>query len=362
MKRFLTLLAAFCLCLPLAACHRYLPENNGEPKPEPDPVVDPGVPADEPMHIDALNVEFAVGGRDVSGLLALQQAFPDELRDALGRQLVEVDEVNVTFGTSGEATLTAMQNGAVQLAFLPAEDYYPYGGGTIVAAELALVPDLALGLLVSDGKDGFFDNALRDALSNLEAVLAPYTGPEAGGVYVYDTALLEQMQRLYETGDAVLLTKSAAVGGKELTLRGVGHRLNDYLWGIRAIEVYDGETLLQTIEMTEAADDPDGGLEEYTECPEPQLLLRAVDANFDGYDDIEVFGWMPNNTVPYFYWLWDAGAKQYAYRFRLQGPTIDPETETLSAEYRESAAASWKDVYQWRDGELVLLSHEPMNG
>lgn len=359
MKRIWTIFPALCLCLGLVGCHSYLPESSGEPKPEPDPIVDPGVPADEPMHIGALNVEFAVDGRDVNDLLALQQAFPDALRDSLSRQLVEVDEVNVTFGTSGEATLTAMQNGAVQLAFLPAEDYYPYGGGTVIAAENASVPDLALGLIVSAGTDELFDNALRDALSRLESVLAPYTAEEAEGVYVYDTALLEQLERLYETGDAVLLTHSAIVGGRELTLRGVGHRLNEYLWGIRAIEAYDGETLLQTIEMTESADD--SGIEGYTECPDPALLLRAVDVNFDGYDDIEVFGWLPNNTVPYFYWLWDPGVKQYAYRFHLQGPTIDPETETLSAEYRESAAESWKDVFRWEDGELVLVSHEPAN-
>ncbi len=37
---------------------------------------------------------------------------------------------------------------------------------------------------------------------------------------------------------------------------------------------------------------------------------------------------------------------------------MDPESKTLRAEYRESAAAYWVDVYEWQNGELVRISHE----
>lgn len=364
MRRFGALLCCLVLCCALVGCrHSYLPENPAGPAPAPEtPAPEPEAPP-EPLHFDTLNVEFSVGGRDVNELLALQAAFPDALTRALDRQSVVADAVAVTFGTSGEATELALQKGTVQLAFLPAEDHYPYRSGAIAAVERGSIPELSLGLVVTavtddDAADSRFANAVREALPKLQAVLASYTGEEAGGVYSFDAELLEQLDRLYRTGDAVLHSESVTAAGKTLVLNGVGRRLNEYLWGISAIEVCDGEELLQTVEMAEAANDPDGGLDERTSCPEPALLFRAVDVNFDGYEDIEVFGWTTNNTIPYFYWLWDPDAKQFVYSFRLQGTTVDPESKTLRAEYRENASLCWRDVYEWQNGELVRISHE----
>lgn len=363
MRRFWALLLCGCLCLALAGCRstKYLPENSGEPQAEPAPL--PAVPETvEPIRLDTLDVEFSVGGRDVNELLKLQAAFPEAMKRALAKQHVEVGSVAVTFGTSGEATELALQNGTVQLAFLPAEDYYPYRSGMIVAVERGDVPELSLGLVVARvtddaAADDRFAAAVRGALPALAETLSAYTGERAAGGYEFDASLLEQLSRLYRTGDAVLLSTDADVAGKALTLRGVGHRLNEYLWGLSAIEVWDGEKQLQTIGMSEAADDPDGGIDGSTSCPEPALLFRAVDVNFDGYADIEVFGWTTNNTIPYFYWLWEPDAQRYVYTFRLQGPTIDAETKTLRASYRESAEISWEDVYEWQDGKPVRVSH-----
>ncbi|MBO4915303.1 MAG: hypothetical protein J5449_08870 [Oscillospiraceae bacterium] len=360
-RRITALLAALALCLGLCACRRYLPENSG--KPQEAPPVTPAEPAageteTEPLTLDALNVEFAVGARDVNELLTLQKRFPDALINALGAQRVDVGKVDVTFSPSGEATQAAMKSGAVQLAFLPAEDYFAYPFGTVIAAEKAAVPELTTGLILSADGGERLVSALRKALPDLKRVLSSYTSETALGTYVFDEEALTQLERLHETGDAQLCAANASVGGKTLTLRGVGHRLNDYLWGIRAIEVYDGETLVQTVSLSDASDDPDGGLDEYSSCPEPEQLFRAVDVNFDGYDDIEVFGWLTNNTIPYFYWLWNSDEKRYEYAFRLQGTTIDPADKTLSAEYRESAELFWRDVYEWRDGVLTQISHE----
>lgn len=360
MKHSLTLLLALALCLVLAACHQYLPE--GEPAAPSEPVddpIDPGVPADEPLELDALNVEFLAGDRDINELMALQRAFPKALADALGLRLVEVDAVNITFGTSAEATAEALRSGAVDIAFLPVETVLEQQLEA-VALEQYDAPDLALTAVVqADGLPVELTQPLLDALPDLTAALAHYTGEEQGGSFVPCTeAFLANLTRLYETGEAVLHTESVVLGDLALTLDGIGSKVNDYAWGIRAIEVRDGDTPLQTIEMTEAADDPDGGLDEYTSCPEPGWLFRTVDANFDGYDDIEVFGWVPNNTIPYFYWLWNPETQQYEYRFRLQGPTIDPSSRTLTAEYRESAAVYWRDTYEWQGGDLALVSHE----
>lgn len=367
------LLLTALLCLLLTACGQQT---------EPGTPDEPSVPVSTPLvvtprKIGALNVEFAAGGRDVNALLALQKKFPQALTDALKKQNVEVDAVNVTFGTSDEATAAALMTGAVDIGFLPAATVMEEGMDGVAAVEQGEGPDLSLGMIVLNqnwetARVTDIAAALRAALPDLQPVLTRYAGvrleagengyEEHGGVYVRCTDdLLDNLYRLYETGDAVLHTETAVVdNGRELTLNGVGHKLNDYNWGVRSIEVYDGEELLQTIEMAEAADDPDVGLglDGYTDCWTPEQTFRAVDVNFDGHEDVEVFGWAPNNTIPYFYWLWNPDTGRYEYAFGLQGTTVHEDTKTLTAEYRESAAEYYRDTYRWKDGALVRTERQ----
>lgn len=203
MKRLGGFLLTVMLCLSLFGCA-------GAAKPD-DPTITPPVPetaetaeeSAEPMTLDALNVEFAVGDRDAAPLLEMQKSFPAVFMTALDGQNVIVKRIDVTFGTSGEATETALRSGAVQLAFLTAEDYFPYRSGLIVAAERSDAPDLAQGLIVlatSDdaAADERLAGALREALPELADVLASYTEPTAGGVYEYDAARIEALSALYE--------------------------------------------------------------------------------------------------------------------------------------------------------------------
>ncbi len=175
----------------------------------------PAAPATAPLTISKMDVEFSVGARDVDALLQLQKDFPQALITVLDKQQVKVDAVNVTFGTSGEATETALRSGAVQLAFLSAEDYYPYRSGMIVAAERGETPDLSLGLVVAAvSEDADADErlaeALRRALPDLADVLAGYTAPYANGIYVYDAASLEQLAALYDKETQAAELTSAA--------------------------------------------------------------------------------------------------------------------------------------------------------
>lgn len=163
--------------------------------------------AKPPFRLDELNVEFAAAGRDTDALLSLRADFPWALTDALERQGVTVGSVNVTFGTSGEATVSAMRSGMVQLAFLPAEDYYPYRTGILVAVEEGVTPDLSLGLLVTaatedPAADERLADALRAALPDLAPALASYTGTAAKGRYSSDLERLEQLSLLYEQSRA----------------------------------------------------------------------------------------------------------------------------------------------------------------
>lgn len=173
-----------------------------------------------------------------------------------------------------------------------------------------------------------------------------------------------------ETEDHVLLTLEAAVdGGRVLRLDAVGKKRPDMdQWGVREIRVYDGDTLIQTLLTQEGIDagGVDGAVDTgYTDCWSPDQVMVVEDMNFDGSGDIGLFGWACNNTIPYYYWLWDAGAGQYRYAFTLQGAEAHPETGEVSASSKNYGGDGPEggyfrtDYYRYdASGELALVRRE----
>lgn len=160
-----------------------------------------------------------------------------------------------------------------------------------------------------------------------------------------------------EAEDHVLLTlESPLADGRTLTLEAVGKKTDEYSYGVREVRVYDREELVQTItaydaieiEWGSAADDLAG---EYTNCWSPEETMEVLDLNFDGNTDFGLFGWTPNNTIPYYYWMWDAEAGQYQYAFTLQGAETHPETGELTSEYKSGSAGSQWITRFYKPGE-----------
>ena len=170
-----------------------------------------------------------------------------------------------------------------------------------------------------------------------------------------------------ETEDHVLLTLEAPLAdGRALTLEAVGKQVDEYSTGVREVRVYDGEDLIQTLlsrEIIEA--EWDEGMSEnfynYTECWSPEESMEVLDLNFDGSTDFGLFGWICNNTIPYYYWTWDPEAEQYQYAFTLQGAEVHPEAQEATAEYKSGSAGSqWiTEVYKPdKNGDLYLVRVE----
>lgn len=169
-----------------------------------------------------------------------------------------------------------------------------------------------------------------------------------------------------ETEDHVLLTLGAPLAdGRTLRLEAVGKVEDEYTCGVREVRVYDGDKLLQTVQAWEAnmAFWGDGDLlpgesvSEYTSCWEPEGCMEAADLNFDGNTDLGLFGWPANNTIPYYYWLWDEETEQYQYAFVLQGAEAHPDTRELTSGYKAGMAGSqWiTEVYRPdENGDLYL--------
>ena len=148
--------------------------------------------------------------------------------------------------------------------------------------------------------------------------------------------------------DTVLLARDAALAdGRKLRLEAVGRVLDDYDCGVREVRVYDGETLLQTVcvrEVIEEVWDFGGGIlaedfYDYTQCWTPEQTLEVLDLNFDGNTDFGLFGWCPNNTIPYYCWIWDSETEQYRYAFTLQDVETHPDTQEVTAAYNPGSAA-----------------------
>ena len=145
--------------------------------------------------------------------------------------------------------------------------------------------------------------------------------------------------------DHVLLALDAPLAdGRTLRLEAVGKRLDEYSAGVREVRVYNGDALIQTILSREVIEaEWDEGMPEafyhYTECWSPEESMEVLDLNFDGSADFGLFGWICNNTIPYYYWTWD------------------PETGELTAGYKDGPAGSRyvTEVYKpGETGELLL--------
>lgn len=89
--------------------------------------------------------------------------------------------------------------------------------------------------------------------------------------------------------------------------------------------------------------------------------MAVLDLNFDGNTDFGLFGWPANNTIPYYYWIWDEEAGQYHYAFVLQEAEAHPETGELTAEYKSGSAGSQWIVEFYKpdeNGDLYLVRVE----
>lgn len=170
-----------------------------------------------------------------------------------------------------------------------------------------------------------------------------------------------------DTEDHILLTLNATVdNNRPLRLEAVGKQRPDMdHWGTREVRVYDGTDLIQTISAQEAidADGVSGAVGEgYTECWSIEESMTVHDMNFDGCEDLDLFGWICNNTIPHYYWLWDSESDQYVYAFCLQGAKPDPERQEVLSEYKYSGVGYHRDFYCYdSDGMLTLVRRDVEN-
>lgn len=184
----------------------------------------------------------------------------------------------------------------------------------------------------------------------------------------------DAMQPMVFGADEVLKTGGLQAGEKIYFLQVIGKRRLDgeNMCGIREIRVYDEDELVQTVQMQEGimTDGADGIAPGYTQCFTPAESVTLKDINFDGYPDLEVFGWIVNGNTPYYYWCWNPETEQFEYAFCYQITGMDEERKLLVASHYAGGVhdmAYFTDYYRvTKNNKLELIESEtkvePFNG
>ena len=200
-QTWLLLPLAVLLLLGCAACGSST-EPSGAPDAPDASVSEAGGSAEPsaPLALETLCVEFVAAGRGEEELLQLRGALPEALIAALKEESVEVGQVSVSFGTSAEATAAALESGAVQAGFLPAETFFAHEDRLRAAAlENGGEPSPELCVLaVRAEEDERLVAALQSALPKLAPVLAHYV---PGGDFTVDADALDALRQSIETAE-----------------------------------------------------------------------------------------------------------------------------------------------------------------
>lgn len=181
-----------------------------------------------------------------------------------------------------------------------------------------------------------------------------------------EKAAADAMQPMVFGADEVLKTGGLQAGEKIYFLQVIGKRRLDgeNMCGIREIRVYDEGKLLQTVQMQEGiqTDGTDGIATGYTQCFTPADSVTLKDINFDGYPDLEVFGWIVNGNTPYYYWCWNPETERFEYAFCYQITGMDEERKLLVASHYAGGVYDmtyFTDCYRvTKNNKLELIESE----
>ena len=141
MKKIVALLIALVMMISVCACTQNAePANTDEPAnttpaQTTEPTAEPTTaePTAEPanQHFDKLTLEF-VPYKDADVIIAGTQNLPELVKAEMAKLGYDIDEVDITVGTSYDATGEAMSAGSIDLGWLPGGTYALYSDDTDV--------------------------------------------------------------------------------------------------------------------------------------------------------------------------------------------------------------------------------------
>lgn len=159
-------------------------------------------------------------------------------------------------------------------------------------------------------------------------------------------------------------------GGRPLTLRlrcEAEYWANSWHYGVRAMDLLEGETCLQTMTvlLADAAacgqlgDDPEDAYRR-TDCWNKEGDLLLEDLNFDGIPDLRLLKTTGVVNSVYLCWLWDPDFQKFRFAFSLWGydVEVDPEQKRIITTARD-AQTHITNYYEYdENGTLRLVDTE----
>ena len=150
MKKIVALLIALVMMISVCACTQNAePANTDEPvsttpAQTTEPTAEPTTaePTAEPanQHFDKLTLEF-VPSKDADVIIAGTQNLPELVKAEMAKLGYDIDEVDITVGTSYDATGEAMSAGSIDLGWLPGGTYAVYSKDHEVSVILTATRD-----------------------------------------------------------------------------------------------------------------------------------------------------------------------------------------------------------------------------
>lgn len=190
--------AALLSCLLLAACNAASPAPSQPDKPAVEASGETPARKDEPAALGPLTVELVVGWEETDRVLACLDQLSGLLSDGLLAQGYAAEEVTVTISTAGGITGSALAEGGVDAACMPAADfaaYEPQASAVLVTEDAARVVAVTA---AREELDAAFQEAFAAALLEPEAQFLSLCYP--GETYVPATA--DALQTLRGQGEA----------------------------------------------------------------------------------------------------------------------------------------------------------------
>lgn len=180
MKKPGALLWAVLLCLLLSACGKETQEPQETDDPPGEAVQTPtgNEQGDAPssgtqrqLAIDHLTVELVVDWEDSDRILSEMDELSRLLQEGLRAQQCEVEEITVTLSTAGGFTGSALAEGGVDVACMPAVDYVACGESAyaVLTTDEALCTTVVAVTSAREELDEDFRAALSAALLETEA-------------------------------------------------------------------------------------------------------------------------------------------------------------------------------------------------
>lgn len=83
------------------------------------------------------------------------------------------------------------------------------------------------------------------------------------------------------------------------------------------------------------------------------------DANFDGFNDVELINWAGNYAYSSSFWLYNQKTKKYDYYKPLdtiQNIKIDIGKREITSDYHIGPVNTYSKIYQWKNGKLLMMS------